>query len=449
MVKRRSFELVSALLIFLNASIMGIQLQHELENPTQDTIPFLYRFCDTFFVVIFTLELVIRLAAHRLWFYHWKNRSIMWNLFDTGLVSLSYVELFLAAIAAESQMQGFDLSVMRLFRILRLVRSFRIIRVVKVFRDLRLMLGGIFHAFKSLLWAALLLFAIMYLIAVCLLNFALQEYQVVERGGSGTLTPKQYQSLKEYWPNLLEGILTLYKSITGGCDWADPAAPIFAMGSGLGFIFVSYIAFAVLCVLNIITGNFVENANRLTAQDTEMVMMEQMQEREGWIKQVRAIFKAADVDNSNALSKDEFIDKMKDVKLQSMLRKVGVEIESQSAEGLFKLLDFDEDESLDIDEFAMALSSIHGNAKSIDLARVRRDARLIRKEVQRLGCILDEAYQKNPVEAYHVEGDYEGISKRSQSSESFKEPKPQPSQFQPRSGSVFDDDDGLIDDFTS
>jgi hypothetical protein len=190
----------------------------------------------------------------------------------------------------------------------------------------------------------------------------------------------------EYFDSLPKAIYTLYLSIVGGIDWADAAHPLMELSIFLGLLFCAYIAFAVLCVLNIITGVFVENANRITAQDAEMVMMEQMEQRQAWYEEVKELFDAADRDKTGYLDKHEFSKKMEDLKMQAWFRKIGVHVESYSANGLFKLLDFDGDGKLDMDEFAMALQQVHGHARSIDVARVSREVKLIRKELKDLGA---------------------------------------------------------------
>merc|ERR1712151_454369 len=60
---------------------------------------------------------------------------------------------------------------------------------------------------------------------------------------------------------------------------------------------------------------------------------------------------------------------------------IGVQVESYSANGLFKLLDFDGDGALELDEFALALQQVHGPARSIDVARIALDTRNLRREL--------------------------------------------------------------------
>jgi Ca2+-binding EF-hand superfamily protein len=252
------------------------------------------------------------------------------------------------------------------------------------------MLAGIIYSLRSLVWAALLLLSIMYLVSVCLLQFASEEFTAKAKDpvNGGSLNDEEFKALKDYFGSLAVGQYTLFLSICGGIDWGDAAAPMMALHTALGLLFALYIAFAVLCVLNIITGVFVENSNRLTIQDDEMVLMEQMETRKKWMIEVRELFEAADVSKNGSLSMEEFENVMADVRMQAWFRKIGVQVESYSAQGLFSLLDFDGDGQLDLDEFGMALQSVHGSARAVEVAKVQRDTRTIRKDLRTLSDLL-------------------------------------------------------------
>lgn len=240
----------------------------------------------------------------------------------------------------------------------------------------------------------------MYLTAVCLGQYAAEEIEIKTLNASeGILSKEVYAELQKYYGSLFTIVYTLFASICGGVDWADAADPIMRLGGPLGFVFLFYISFAILCVLNIITGVFVENANRLTARDDEMVLLESMEKRKIWFEEVAELFRAADSDNSGRLDGEEFAAKMKDYRMQAWLQKIGVQVEAYSAEGLFALLDFDDDGWLDFNEFANALQSVHGYARSIDLAKVNKDTRQLRKDMKELNSMCSQMIEMLGCEA--------------------------------------------------
>lgn len=382
----RRFEIFICFLILINSVLIGLEADNDMRYP-QDDPAVSFRIINVTFIVLFTAEWILRVVVDRCSFFYMYNPKIAWNVFDTLLVFTALFEEVLHLLLSSSP----NMSVMRILRTMRIVRGFRIIRVFAFFRDLRIMVAGIVHSLYSLIWAMLLLISMMYLFAVCLLQFAIDEHvlQTSDEPSRASLDDEKYKVLLQYYGSLAKTIYTLYCAIVGGVDWADVADPLMTLSTYLGFLFCFYVAFAVLCVLNIITGVFVENANRTTAQDEEMVMMEQMELRKQWFEEVKELFNAADKDGSGKLDAAEFTVQMQDLRMQSWLRKIGVQVESYSATGLFQLLDFDGDGKLELDEFAMALQQVHGPARSIDLAKINMDTKQIRKDVQRLNelCI--------------------------------------------------------------
>merc|ERR1711933_596901 len=63
---------------------------------------------------------------------------------------------------------------------------------------------------------------------------------------------------------------------------------------------------------------------------------------------------------------------------------MGIDVESQSKRGLFLQFDLDGDGQIEIDEFATALQSVHGNARSIDLMVLRHQNKLLNQKVVEL-----------------------------------------------------------------
>jgi len=383
----RFFELGSALLIFINSIFIAADTDFAVVNPGE-SLPSYFWIVNTVFVFIFGAELMLRVAADGSHFFSLKHHGIGWNVFDTLLVASSLGEEalnFWNYMMAESGSNPIGSDAMRTLRLLRLVRAFRIVRVVRIFQDLRMMLTGIASAMKPMFWAVVVLFAIIYLVAMALLQFAAEEFTAkAASADGGALSKENFDLLAEHYRGLLPTFYTLYKAICGGLDWGDAAQPMFAIHAGLGVVFCTYIAFAVLCVLNIMTGQFVEAANRMAAQDDEMIMAEQLFQRARLVNDLQRIFAVGDTDHSGELSYEEVMTILNDTKMQSWLRKLGVEVDAYNASSLFSLLDFDENGSLSIDEFIMAMQAVRGTARSIDLARALQEIKSVKTDVQDL-----------------------------------------------------------------
>eukprot|EP00931_Biecheleriopsis_adriatica_P008653 TRINITY_DN109802_c0_g1_i1.p1 TRINITY_DN109802_c0_g1~~TRINITY_DN109802_c0_g1_i1.p1 ORF type:complete len:694 (-),score=109.65 TRINITY_DN109802_c0_g1_i1:72-2114(-) len=397
------FEVLSSFWIVASAITVGLELDWEIfaaqfpDNSEADNSTVAFRVINVTLTVAFTVELLLRFASEGCYFCSLRNDNLVWNMFDMCLVLSGLLEELLGILAAG--VTGIDISAMRLLRILRLVRSLRIIRFATLSRDLRKMLSGILHSMRSLVWAVMLLIALMYVVAVILLQFSSQEISVKSKDPtSGLLTEAQFAELLMYYGSLTRAIYTLYLSISGGVDWKDAAAPMLALNTALGLLFVAYVTFAVMCVLNIITGVFVENSNKITSADKDFVVMDQIESRRKWFSEVKEVFEfAGALEEGDSLDLEAWTRALENPRIKSCLRKLGLQLESHTPEGLFTILDFDGSGEIDLDEFAQVMASLQGNsgnARAIDLVRVEKEARTTRKYVERILELLSRGRSK-------------------------------------------------------
>eukprot|EP00929_Paragymnodinium_shiwhaense_P089204 TRINITY_DN49399_c0_g1_i1.p1 TRINITY_DN49399_c0_g1~~TRINITY_DN49399_c0_g1_i1.p1 ORF type:complete len:744 (+),score=110.86 TRINITY_DN49399_c0_g1_i1:89-2233(+) len=363
----RSFELLTCSVILANALVIGSYADWSIRHVGQ-TQPFSYRVLELCFLTFFTVEWILRIVAERKEFC-WGSRNIRWNFFDSLLVVLGLFEEIVTVIVGTAP----DVGAFRVLRMLRVMRISRVIRVFRFFKELRVMVSGIVGSLHSLMWALILLFCIKYMFALVILQFTAMEFESPD-----SLPPED--ELMAWYGSLSETMYTLFLSICGGVNWKDSVDPLMSVSPLLGITFCFYIAFAMFCVLNIVTGVFVESAKEMTADDQDMVLMEQLENREKWFDEVKAIFESADSDGSGCVDGEEFTKQIKeDVRLQAQFRKLGVHVEAYSASGLFQLLDFDGNGELDLDEFCLALQMVHGPARSIDVAKITHDTRVLRR----------------------------------------------------------------------
>jgi len=369
------FEAFCAVAIVCNSISIGVELDWTMHHPNASS-DIAFQVMNTVFVIMFTLEVLLRWAADGSYFISLRNPDLGWNIFDFTLVASSLIEEALGGLA------NMSITALRIVRTLRLARSLRIIRVLKVFKDLRIMMAGIMHSLQSLIWAGLLLLTIMYVVSICVLQFASDEFSMRERDPNASLlSDAEFFELKKLYADLPTTIYTLFRSISGGLYWNDAAQPLFELHSVIGGIFVWYVSFSFLCVLNIVTGVLVNNAQLMVSQDEEVVFMEQMEERRKWLNDVEKIFETADTNHTGFLNRSEFAAKMQDAQLQAWLRKIGIHVDSYTLDGLFDLLDVDGDGFLDLDEFAISAQTMQGTARAMDVAKIHKDTKTLRKDI--------------------------------------------------------------------
>merc|ERR1712226_1693429 len=168
---------------------------------------------------------------------------------------------------------------------------------------------------------------------------------------------------------------TLFKAVLHGIDWGIAADALASLNWVLGYSFGVYVAFALLCVMNIITGLFIDNANKNAQKDADIVWMEQQESREKMNKEIEELFVLADVDKNGYVDFEEFEKSIGTWKMQAAFGRMGVPVGTETAAGLFTLLDFDGRGSIKIDDFCTILPQLNGQARSIDIAKLKHDTK--------------------------------------------------------------------------
>jgi len=167
-----------------------------------------------------------------------------------------------------------------------------------------------------------------------------------------------------YFGSLGRAILSLWQAMSGGLDWDSLAGPFFTKISWLtGMAFASYIAFALLALMNVVTGVFVQTA-LLSAQKEEQNFV---------TSQIISLFSKSDSDGDARLSWDEVLDSLQDPISQKEWISIG--IQEADARYLFKLLDLETSGEVAFEEFMAGCLRLNGSAKALDLLTVMQEAR--------------------------------------------------------------------------
>ena len=375
-------EYTVAFIIVANAAMFGFQADWAVKHPGQSTLP-AFRVMNQAFNVFFIIELSLRIIADGLHFASCWNPDIKWNVLDTGLVSLSIFEEIYGAVTIE-QGQRLDMTSARVVRLLRLVRVVRVFRVLRFFSDLRIMVMGIMGSFKALAWALLLLFIIIYVTGIIILQF------VSEAAGNGwvTISTSLIYEGTAMFSSMERTCFTLFLCIAGGISWVEVVNVLEQVNPLLVPILSLYVAFAVFCVLNIVTGVFVERSTSMRLMDEENMMFDELESRKKWLREIRLLFNEADADGSGQIEWVEFQAVMENFQAQTALKHLGFDTNRVSPSQLWSLIDYDNSGLIDINEFADAVMKLHGAAGAVDIARLRHETSKLFKVLNHVnnGC---------------------------------------------------------------
>ncbi|MFG6149755.1 ion transporter [Halobacillus sp. B23F22_1] len=222
-------------IILINAMLIGLGTNLSLYN-NYETI---FLGLDALILAVFTIEIVLKLYVYRQKFF--KDG---WNIFDFVIVIGSLV-----------------LYNTHLVSVLRILRVLRVLRTISVVPSLRRLTAALFLAIPAIGSVTILMGIIFYVYAIIGTTFFRE------------LAP-------EYFGNVGLSTLTLFQVFTLE-SWASGVfRPVFAEVTWSWLYFVSFIIISTFIILNLIVGEIVNNAQKLSehseqeSEDTRKIMNE-------------------------------------------------------------------------------------------------------------------------------------------------------------------------------
>jgi len=351
-------------LIVLNALIIGAQVDYMARNWLIEA-PLAFDLTDRAFCVIFSAEISLRI-----WVYGLRGFFTMpgweWNVFESAVVATQVAEHLIHIFLRGHHIWKWVACV----RSLRLIRLIRVVTVFHRVQQLRMLLVSVSASFKSLGWVLGLLVFMTYAVA-CYVTQLVTEHKVKHLGSFAEMeatsegdedAPSSKRALLGLYGSLDRSVFALYMMLSEGTHWGELVAPLSAQvspWSKLMFFFFS--GFAIFAVLNVITGVFVESAIKTANEDKKNML----------IKQIRILFRRADLDGSGELSWAEFEEQLESHDMQLCFKEI--DVDPEDAKEVFRLLDIDSSGTVNQEEMVHGMSKLMGEAKSIDLATLTHE----------------------------------------------------------------------------
>jgi len=351
-VRSTGFRAAASMMIAANAIFLGVHADQVLQSLIlgDNRMGESWEMAEVVFAAFFTLELLLRLVAERKNFLIGEDAA--WNVLDTALVMLSLLDILLSNTAL-------NLTFARTLRVFRFARILRIVRVMRIFYSFRLMVYSVIYSIVSLLWVFFMLVFVMYFFAIFFLNGVAEEFR------TGDLDEGIRGDLATNYGSLAKALLSLFMGISGGVDWIELHQPLAEIHWSYGIVFLVYIFFMIFGVLNVVMATFVDSASQISRRDRELVTQNEMEKITQYARNVQRFFHEADVDGTGTLSLEEFEKYLGDEKVQAYFQ--SFELDVTQARTLFNLLDLDESNDVGIDEFVEGCMRMKGSARSIDV----------------------------------------------------------------------------------
>merc|ERR1711860_321405 len=128
------------------------------------------------------------------------------------------------------------------------------------------MISSLIHSLISLWWSFLLLLIVLYTFAIAILNGFITY--------SKNTNVEEDSDLIKFYGSVLKCMLSLFMAISGGMDWADLLEALLVISDVYLPIFIFFIVFVVLGLMNILTAVFCESAMQIAEFDRELVIQD-------------------------------------------------------------------------------------------------------------------------------------------------------------------------------
>eukprot|EP00931_Biecheleriopsis_adriatica_P063991 TRINITY_DN38864_c0_g1_i1.p1 TRINITY_DN38864_c0_g1~~TRINITY_DN38864_c0_g1_i1.p1 ORF type:complete len:795 (+),score=166.88 TRINITY_DN38864_c0_g1_i1:107-2491(+) len=347
LVNQELFDYFMGTAILVNAGLMGVQADFAVKAArSEETEPDTIRLLAAALGLLFGLELCLRIVASGKGFF--VGEAWQWNIFDLLVVTLQMGEELLESVAYMGT-ASVNLSFMRILRILRLVRIIRLVRVLRLIRELRTLVQSIASTMTSLLWTMALLGLLIFVVGICFTQM------VANVGSDDPEYLADGEPAFEYYGSLARSVLSLYQCITNGVSWRTISEPLESKQPFMAIAFSIYIAFAMLAMLNVITGVFVESAMASAKEEYNLDM----------VSRLREVVAAMELGEESRMTWEQFESQLNNPTIDAYFKSLDLSL--SEAMSLFMLLDVDDEGSIDKDEFVAGCCRIHGYAKAVDL----------------------------------------------------------------------------------
>lgn len=316
------------------------------------------------FCVFYTCELILRVVVFRakfIWSDEWG-----WNLFDVVVVLSAWPDIILSG--SGNQLEGHNLSYLRVLKVVKMLKLLRIIRLLSAFREFRLLMESILGSLKSIIWSAALVITLAFMFSVGFVQAHttfLSSWQHTSLEDIDSDEAEILEAFGTYWNGLSVSMLSLYMSSTGGTDWEPVAMPLYHAGTVYYFAFLFYIAFFLFVIMNTVTSLFVDSIARAANKDDAQLIQDQLSSKDEFVEKIRALYAEMDTDASGEVTFDTFRKCLSDPRVLAFASCLDIEISDMQQ--FFNILSANGTRPVDGNTFVVGCIKLRGEARSVDV----------------------------------------------------------------------------------
>ncbi|CAK0875477.1 unnamed protein product [Prorocentrum cordatum] len=351
------FKLFLGAVVLVNLGFMVQDADVRIRSPADHSM----LAADVVFLVIYFLEVVLKLAVHGVWFFIGADWKV--NLLDMTVVISDCATVVLGTTLK-----------LRFLKLAKVVKVFELMYHLKYLQAFLVCIQG---SFSSFMWSVVMLFSVYGV-------FALLFMQVITSHIDARGETLDDTAFGEYFGSVGHSITTLFMVTTGGDDWVSAYEVIEETGPVGRFLFLAFIAFVNLNLLNIILGIFVDSAMKVLSPDSETLAHEYVRRDHEYAAKLTNLCRAVDTDCSGRLTQEQFKLGLNKKRIPHLLVMLGLKKHHilEFFESLAKASDHDG--QVDIDTFVEGCMLFKGASTNFDLHKLRVESKLAHDKIIQL-----------------------------------------------------------------
>jgi hypothetical protein len=365
-----TFNAACAFVVLVNAIIIGIQVDARARDalslePRGD--PKWFSVADLVFTCYYVGEVLLRVLAQRCSFFCCDDWG--WNVFDLMHACYSIIE---ESLSPYGMYGGTYTPIFRVLRLVRMIRLLRLIRVMRFFRDLRLMTCSLIRTWMTLFWALVLLWLFIYIWTIVFMTMFTDDFAVSNK------PDVDRSKLERYFGDVPTTMYTLVQAISGGNDWYVFAETLDSVSGIFRYLFVLYVLFVFVGVLNVLTSVFVERAREMSKLDVDLVIQGEINSQQAFYEAMARVFHAVRKKNQSCgdrITWQMFSEYLRDDNDRAYL--ATQQLDAWEARDLFNHMEADENGVTEA-EFVTGCAKLRGQAKSSHIATLLRETKKAR-----------------------------------------------------------------------
>lgn len=368
LVQSTLFRTMSVVVILANCAF--IAWQSSSKDGGAEVLHSFFIYLEYFFTAFFMIELVLR-YLERGWIW-WFDRGNFGDAFVVFICGGLVVFVLVPFAGLDS------LAVLRKLTVLRAIRLFQALNYIskrEELKELAMLIHGLMHSMRVLLWVAVMVTFLLYV-------FAVFATELIAKDESFRYDPLA----QEHFGDVTLSMFSLFQILTLD-RWSQIVRPLAEKQTWTTFFFLLFIFVAYFLVVNLVTAIMVEQAFAFMRQDEEEKWREREKGKHLELDHLKSIFEDLDEDGNGRLTREELEASRRHPKIQKRLR--GLEISAKEIDELWEILD-DGDGELTIDEFVNGMKKMKGVAQARDTMYVMRNLKDVDMDISGLDERLDK-----------------------------------------------------------